>query len=117
MQIPSDRSRVAFNRWFLPKYPPNVMVASATTLANVPASVDSNPLLYVPFDSLHDITRDNNKRFTLIDKTKAIRNSCFFKKTHIDRGLFTCIPSSISAATKITRPEIKYVVRCVEQTC
>ncbi|KAF3595673.1 hypothetical protein Bca4012_076075 [Brassica carinata] len=99
MQIPSDRSRVAFNRWFLPKYPPNVMVASATTLANVPASVDSNTPLYVPFDSLDDITHDNDDRFTPLDKTKAIRNSCFLKKTHIDRGLFTCIPSSTSAAT------------------
>lgn len=71
----SDGRRVAFKRCPLPKYPPNVMVASATTRANVPASVESNPPLYVPFDSLDDITRDNNARFTPRGniKCKAVR--------------------------------------------
>ena len=99
----SDGRRVAFKRWFLPKNPPKVMVASATTLAKVPASVDSNPPLYVPFDSLEDITRDNNDRFTPIEKTKAVENSCFLK-----RQFCLYIPSSTSAATNITRPEITY---------
>ena len=40
------------------------MVASATTLAIVPASVDNNPPLNVPRASRDDITRDSNDKFT-----------------------------------------------------
>lgn len=64
MQITSDGSKVTFKSWLSPKYPANVMVASAITLANVPASVDSRPPLNVPRESLDDITRDRSDKFT-----------------------------------------------------
>ena len=64
MQITSDGSRVTFKSWLSPKYPANVMVASAITLANVPASVDIRPPLNVPRESLDDITRDRSDKFT-----------------------------------------------------
>lgn len=47
-----------------PRYPANVMVPSASTRANVPASVDNRPPLYVPLASREDITLDNNERLT-----------------------------------------------------
>lgn len=84
MQMTSDGRRVAFRRWPLPKYPPNVMVASATTRANVPASVESNPPLYVPFDSLDDITRDNNDRFTPKETKKGHYKSVVLLKQNAE---------------------------------
>lgn len=64
MQIESDGSKVAFKSLLSPPYPPNVIVASAITLAIVPASVDSSPPLNVPRDSRDDITRDSSDKFT-----------------------------------------------------
>ena len=60
----NDGRRVKFRRLLSPKSPISVIVASATTLASVPASVDRRPPLYVPRDSLDDITRDRSDRFT-----------------------------------------------------
>lgn len=45
MQMRSDGSRVTFKSLLSPKYPANVIVASAITRAIVPASVDSRPPL------------------------------------------------------------------------
>lgn len=59
-----EGSRVTFKSIFCPKKPATVIVASAITRAIVPASVDSNPPLYVPRDSLDDITLDSNDKFT-----------------------------------------------------
>ena len=57
---------VTFTMKEVPKYPAKVMVPSATTLARVPASVDSKPLLYVPRVRRTDMTFDNNDKFTPI---------------------------------------------------
>lgn len=54
-QIRRDGKRVIFNRCLIPRYPANVIIPLATTLASVPASVDSSPPLYVPRDSLEDM--------------------------------------------------------------
>lgn len=63
-QIKSEGSNVTFNSLLSPKYPANVIVESATTLARVPASVDNSPPLYVPRDSLDDITLESKAKFT-----------------------------------------------------
>lgn len=44
-QINKEGSSVRFKSLLSPMYPANVIVPSATTLANVPASVDSSPPL------------------------------------------------------------------------
>jgi hypothetical protein len=44
-QITSEGRRVTFKSLLSPKYPASVIVPSATTRANVPASVESNPPL------------------------------------------------------------------------
>lgn len=44
-QITRDGSRVTFKSLLSPKYPARVIVASAITLAIVPASVDRRPPL------------------------------------------------------------------------
>lgn len=64
MQMNSEGSRVTFNNLLSPKYPARVIVASAITRAIVPASVESNPPLYVPRESREDITRDSNDKLT-----------------------------------------------------
>lgn len=45
MQITSEGSKVKFKSLFIPQYPANVIVPSATTRASVPASVDKSPPL------------------------------------------------------------------------
>jgi hypothetical protein len=55
---------VTLRRLLSPKNPAKVMVASAITLAIVPASVDRRPPLYVPRESLDDMTRESNDRLT-----------------------------------------------------
>lgn len=72
MQITSDGNKVTFNSLLSPKNPAIVIVASAITLAIVPASVDSNPPLNVPRDSLDDITRDRSDKFTPATLTKTL---------------------------------------------
>ena len=64
MHITKEGRRVTLRTFPSPRYPANVMVASATTLAIVPASVDNNPPLNVPRASRDDITRDSNDKFT-----------------------------------------------------
>lgn len=64
IQINSEGSRVAFKSLLTPPYPASVIAPSATTRARVPASVDSNPPLYVPLESRDDITRDRSDRLT-----------------------------------------------------
>lgn len=64
MQIKRAGSNVVFNSLFSPKYPDIVIVASATTRARVPASVESNPPLKVPRESRDDIILDRSERFT-----------------------------------------------------
>lgn len=64
IQMKSEGRRVTFKSLLIPQYPATVIVPSATTRARVPASVDSNPPLYVPFDSRDDITRDSSDRLT-----------------------------------------------------
>lgn len=64
MQITSEGSNVTFKSLLSPKYPASVIVPSAITRAIVPASVDNNPPLNVPRDSLDDITRDRSAKFT-----------------------------------------------------
>lgn len=56
--------KVTFKSLFSPKYPDSVIVPSAITLAKVPASVESNPPLYVPRESLDDMTRESSDKFT-----------------------------------------------------
>ena len=56
--------RVRFRSLLSPRYPINVMVVSATTLASVPASVERRPLLNVPRDRLDDMVRERSDRFT-----------------------------------------------------
>ena len=63
-QMMSEGRRVILRRLLSPKYPARVIVASAITRAIVPASVDSNPPLYVPRASLDDMTRDRSDKFT-----------------------------------------------------
>lgn len=63
-QTKSEGSRVTFKRLLWPKNPARVIVPSAMTRAIVPASVESNPPLYVPRESLEDITRDNSDKLT-----------------------------------------------------
>lgn len=63
-QITRDGSRVMFRSFPTPRYPAAVMVQSATTLARVPASVESKPPLYVPRERRDDITLDRRERFT-----------------------------------------------------
>lgn len=63
-QMNSAGTSVAFNSLLSPKYPDSVMVPSATTLASVPASVESNPPLKVPRESLDDMTRESSDKFT-----------------------------------------------------
>uniref|UniRef100_A0A7C9CA61 Uncharacterized protein n=1 Tax=Opuntia streptacantha TaxID=393608 RepID=A0A7C9CA61_OPUST len=81
MQMTREGIRVRLSRQLSPRNPTRVMVASATTLASVPASVESSPPLYVPRESLDDITRERSDRFT---------------------------PSRTSAETNMTNPEITY---------
>ena len=64
MQMRSAGIKVAFRSLLSFRYPEIVIVASAITLARVPASVDSNPPLKVPRESLDDITFDRSERFT-----------------------------------------------------
>lgn len=70
----SEGNKVTFNSMFSPRYPDNVIVPSAITRAKVPASVESRPPLYVPRESLDDMTRDSSDRFTPgIDQTDGVR--------------------------------------------
>ena len=64
MQITREGSKVMFKSLLSPKYPARVMVASATTRASVPASVESNPPLYVPRESLDDMTLERSDKLT-----------------------------------------------------
>jgi hypothetical protein len=64
IQMKSEGSKVAFKRLLSPKYPDNVIVPSAITRARVPASVESSPPLYVPRESLDDMTRERSDKFT-----------------------------------------------------
>ena len=70
MQITSEGSRVVFKSLLSPRYPAIVIVASAITRAIVPASVESSPPLYVPRDSLDDITRDRRDKLTPASEIK-----------------------------------------------
>lgn len=63
-QINSEGRRVTFKSRLSPKYPAIVIVASAITRAMVPASVESKPPLYVPRESLEDITRESSDKLT-----------------------------------------------------
>ena len=60
----SAGSKVVLRRLLSLKYPEIVIVPSAITRARVPASVDSNPPLKVPPESLDDIVFDRSERFT-----------------------------------------------------
>lgn len=60
----SEGSKVTFKSLLSPRYPDNVIVPSAITRARVPASVESSPPLYVPRESLEDMTRDRSDKFT-----------------------------------------------------
>ena len=64
IQMRSEGTKVKFKNLVSPKNPPRVIVASAITRASVPASVESRPPLYVPRESLDDMTRDSNDKFT-----------------------------------------------------
>lgn len=64
MQINSEGSSVTFKSLLIPQYPAKVIVLSANTRAKVPASVESSPPLYVPLESLEDMTRDRRLRLT-----------------------------------------------------
>ena len=64
MQITREGSRVMFKSLLSPMNPARVIVASATTRASVPASVDRRPPLYVPRESLDDITLDRRDKLT-----------------------------------------------------
>ena len=79
MQMKSAGSKVVFRSLLSPKYPNIVIVPSATTRARVPASVDNNPPLKVPRESLDDITLDRSERFTpaLMKQTKMTRHACY----------------------------------------
>ena len=57
-------SKVVFKSLLSPKYPAIVIVPSAITRASVPASVESNPPLKVPRESLDDIILERSERFT-----------------------------------------------------
>lgn len=72
MQITSAGSKVVFRSVLSPKYPDIVIVPSAITRARVPASVDNNPPLKVPLESLDDIILDRSERLTpgLIKQTQ-----------------------------------------------
>ena len=71
MQIMSEGSRVVFKSLLSPeRYPATVIVASAITRTIVPASVESNPPLQVPRDSLDDITRDRRDKLTPASEIK-----------------------------------------------
>lgn len=63
-QMKSEGTKVTFKSLFSPRYPDKVIVPSAITRAKVPASVESNPPLYVPRESLDDMTRDRSDKFT-----------------------------------------------------
>ena len=72
MQMRSAGSKVVFRSLLSLKYPEIVIVPSAITRARVPASVDSNPPLKVPRESLDDIIFVRSERFTpgLIEQKK-----------------------------------------------
>lgn len=63
-QITSDGSSVTLRSLPMPRYPAAVIVPSANTRANVPASVERSPPLYVPRERRDDITLDRRDRFT-----------------------------------------------------
>jgi hypothetical protein len=63
-EMTSEGSKVTLRRLLSPKNPAKVMVASAITLAIVPASVDRRPPLYVPRESLDDMTRESSDKLT-----------------------------------------------------
>ena len=63
-QMKSEGTKVAFKSLLSPRYPDKVIVPSAITRAKVPASVESNPPLYVPRESLDEMSRDRSDRFT-----------------------------------------------------
>jgi hypothetical protein len=63
-EMMSEGSKVTLRRLLSPKNPAKVMVASAITLAIVPASVDRRPPLYVPRESLDDMTRESSDKLT-----------------------------------------------------
>ena len=75
MQMRRAGTKVVFRNLLSPKYPDIVIVPSATTRAKVPASVESNPPLKVPRDSLDDIIRDRSDKLTpgLIKENRTIR--------------------------------------------
>lgn len=64
IQIKSDGTKVKFKSLLSPKLPHSVIVPSAITRANVPASVESRPPLKVPRESLDDMTRDSSDKLT-----------------------------------------------------
>ena len=78
--IIKEGSRVTFKSILCPKNPATVIVASAITRAIVPASVDNKPPLYVPRDSLDDITLDSNDKFTPTDKKKHFKKADRFSE-------------------------------------
>ena len=86
-----------------------VIVASAITRANVPASVDRSPPLYVPRESLDDITLESSDRLTPVMIPQHIINNIL---GYISVMLFVMfneiLPSSTSAATNMMSPEQTY---------
>lgn len=64
MQMKREGRRVIFRSLLTPMQPATVIVASAITRAIVPASVDRSPPLYVPRESLDDITRESSDKLT-----------------------------------------------------
>lgn len=64
IQMKKAGTRVVFKSLLSPQYPDNVIVPSAITLASVPASVESNPPLKVPRESLDDMTLESSDKFT-----------------------------------------------------
>lgn len=64
IQMNREGNKVTLRSLLSPKQPASVIVPSATTRAKVPASVDSNPPLYVPRASRDDITRERRDRLT-----------------------------------------------------
>ena len=96
MQIRREGRSVTLRSLLSPKYPASVMVPSAITRAIVPASVDSNPPLYVPRDSLDDITRERSAKFTPGSIQSKIHHKCNKKK-------FLILPHSVSLFLQILR--------------
>lgn len=64
---------MTFKSLLVPKYPARVMVTSAITRAIVPASVDKRPPLYVPRESLDDMTRERSDRLTPVNVSQINR--------------------------------------------